>query len=436
MIYHNIKKPILILVVFTAIFLFSCKSGPFNVLNSASPHERYKRSLSNSGIDKTTMGKTWMELSERVLDSPLNIKVPYLEKGYFPSEKVQAAAFAFNMQRGQKLHVKLTRKPVTGFMIFTDIWEKGDGVDRKLLGSTDTLGNVFQSEIERTGTYILRIQPELLAGGEYTLEITAGPSLAYPLKSYERNQIRSFWGDGRDDDSRKHEGVDIFASFRTPVIAVAEGTTRVNENNLGGKVVWLRPTGKDFTLYYAHLDEQSVSDGQSVRIGDTIGKMGNTGNAKTTPPHLHFGIYTGGGAVDPLPFINPVIDDAPQITSQLDNLNSLSRIAGNTALRGGQSSATLKSGTILRVVSASGSNYRIELPDGTSGFVASNKVGVISGSLRTLMLNAAQVDLFDKPDSSAAVKLSLRPGDNVKVLGTFGEFDFVSAGGTQGWIRR
>ena len=46
-----------------------------------------------------------------------------------------------------------------------------------------------------------------------------------------------------------------------------------------------------------------VSGGNRVRVGDTLGFVGNTGNAKTTPPHLHFGIYTRGGAIDPLPFV-------------------------------------------------------------------------------------------------------------------------------------
>src|SRR5690606_27514041 len=123
-----------------------------------------------------------------------------------------------------------------------------------------------------------------------------------------------------------------FSSFRTPVIAIAPGITRVNENNLGGKVVWLRPEGKDFTLYYAHLDEQIATDGQFVRQGDTLGLMGNTGNARTTPPHLHFGIYTGNGAVDPLPFINPAIRKMPEVQADLKQLNTTMRASGSTSL--------------------------------------------------------------------------------------------------------
>ena len=63
------------------------------------------------------------------------------------------------------------------------------------------------------------------------------------------------------------------------------------------------PAGRR-TLYYAHLDRREVSPGARVRPGDVVGFVGNTGNARATAPHLHFGIYRpGSGAVDPLPFI-------------------------------------------------------------------------------------------------------------------------------------
>ncbi len=424
------------LLIISAVFVYSCKSGPFSVFKPASPHEAYEKNLINSGLSQTAMGRTWIELSDKILQTPVAIQIPYLEKGYFPAEKVQAAAFSFKMERGQKLNIKLNKKPLQGFMIYTDIWEHEEGGTLKILGSSDTSDTAFQSEIDRTSTYILRLQPELLAGGEYTLEITSGPSLEYPLKSYQKNQIRSFWGDGRDANSRKHEGVDIFSAFRTPVLAIAAGTTRVNENNLGGKVVWLRPEGKNFTLYYAHLDEQIVTDGQSVQIGDTLGRMGNTGNAKSTPPHLHFGIYTRDGAVDPLPFINPVVRDVPEIRSQTRLVNSTLRTTGNASLTGRQTATSLRNGTIVHVISASESNYRVELPDGTTGFVPSGKVSETSASLRKLKLSLSQTYLFDKPDTSSAVKQSLQSGETVNLIGSFGEFDFISTGRESGWIKR
>ncbi len=72
---------------------------------------------------------------------------------------------------------------------------------------------------------------------------------------------------------------------------------------MGGKQVWLRDGIFGQSLYYAHLDSILVSGGKRVKTGDTLGLVGNTGNAKTTSPHLHFGIYTTNGAIDPLPFV-------------------------------------------------------------------------------------------------------------------------------------
>ncbi len=56
--------------------------------------------------------------------------------------------------------------------------------------------------------------------------------------------------------------------------------------------------------YYAHLDGFAVESGDKVKKGEILGYVGNTGNAITTPPHLHFGIYAGG-PVDPAPFLKP-----------------------------------------------------------------------------------------------------------------------------------
>ena len=53
----------------------------------------------------------------------------------------------------------------------------------------------------------------------------------------------------------------------------------------------MRPLFGNLRLYYAHLDTQLVAPGQIVRAGDPIGTIGNTGNAITTPPHLHFGVF-------------------------------------------------------------------------------------------------------------------------------------------------
>ena len=98
---------------------------------------------------------------------------------------------------------------------------------------------------------------------------------------------------------------DLFAPRGTPVLAASAGRVRgVRETSRGGKVVWIRDPVREASLYYAHLDSQHVNDGQMVKRGDTVGFVGNTGNARGTPPHLHFGLYRRG-PVDPYPFLDP-----------------------------------------------------------------------------------------------------------------------------------
>jgi murein DD-endopeptidase MepM/ murein hydrolase activator NlpD len=90
-----------------------------------------------------------------------------------------------------------------------------------------------------------------------------------------------------------HHGQDIFAALGAPVLAVSDGTVfSVGWNRVGGNRLWLRDrSGNEF--YYAHLAAFSplaVDDGR-VQAGDVIGFVGNTGDAETTPYHLHFEIH-------------------------------------------------------------------------------------------------------------------------------------------------
>jgi murein DD-endopeptidase MepM/ murein hydrolase activator NlpD len=130
---------------------------------------------------------------------------------------------------------------------------------------------------------------------------TAG--MVYPVAG-KKSFVGSFWGSVRDGGKRKHEGIDIFARKGTPVVAIADGVV-VDAGNTprGGKTVWLRSFNDDYYYYYAHLNEQFVKAGQTVRKGTHLGTVGNTGNAKLTPPHLHFGIYSYTGAINPLPYV-------------------------------------------------------------------------------------------------------------------------------------
>ncbi|KQR65309.1 hypothetical protein ASF92_20480 [Pedobacter sp. Leaf176] len=432
---------IIVIILITSGYL-SCKSGSVNLFKATSPHEVYQRKLISAGLDKTALGADWITAASTSMQKALSITVPYQETGYFAAEKANAAAYKFNAVRGTKIELSLQKKPVDGAKIYIDIWKLPTDGNAKLLASADTLGNDIKLDVDETGAYLIRLQPELLRSSEYTLKITVGPSLGFPTQT-GKNNIKSFWGDGRDNGDRKHEGVDIFGTFRSPVIATNDGTVvKVNENNLGGKVIWLRPKGKDYTLYYAHLDEQIVKEGQNVLAGDTLGLIGNTGNAKTTAPHLHFGIYTFGGAIDPLPFINPTVKPAAKITASVANLNKTLRTTSKVALRSASNSNStpvtqLAPGTVVKIRSATSNWYKTELPDGNSGFIRSTELIQVSNPIRKIKITLANSSVYDKPDSLAAVKVDLKEGESVDLLGNFGNYSLISDKNSQsGWIKK
>lgn len=117
--------------------------------------------------------------------------------------------------------------------------------------------------------------------------------------------IASVFGDPRDGGAREHHGVDIFAPRGTPVVAAGDGrVTDVRNTPVGGLVIWMEDFDRGLIYYYAHLEEQYVRRGQIISAGDTIGAVGNSGNARGVNPHLHFGVYLPGTiAVDPAPML-------------------------------------------------------------------------------------------------------------------------------------
>ncbi len=125
------------------------------------------------------------------------------------------------------------------------------------------------------------------------------------------------WGDtygaGRSDVAGGwHHGDDLFVALGTPVVAIADGTVfSVGWNAVGGWRLWLEDRdGNDF--YYAHLSGYTklAHNNNHVRRGQVLGFVGNTGDAFTTIPHLHFEVHPFGllslgydGAVDPTTYL-------------------------------------------------------------------------------------------------------------------------------------
>ncbi|MFP4148663.1 MAG: peptidoglycan DD-metalloendopeptidase family protein [Nitriliruptoraceae bacterium] len=118
------------------------------------------------------------------------------------------------------------------------------------------------------------------------------------------------WGYPRSG-GRTHQGNDIFAARGTPIVAVADAViVRWNPpsapTGLGGITVTYR-TADGSEWYNAHLDSvaEGIAPGVQVTRGQPIGTVGNTGNARTTPPHVHLGRRYAGSWVNPWPTISP-----------------------------------------------------------------------------------------------------------------------------------
>ena len=119
------------------------------------------------------------------------------------------------------------------------------------------------------------------------------------------------WGFPRSG-GRWHQGNDLFANRGRPVVAVHDATVTSwnppsSQTRLGGITVTYE-TADGSRWYNAHLDSiaDGVTPGASVSRGQVIGTVGNTGNARTTPPHLHIGRRYGGSPVNPYPTISQV----------------------------------------------------------------------------------------------------------------------------------
>lgn len=135
--------------------------------------------------------------------------------------------------------------------------------------------------------------------------------IAMPFEDVPKKAIADTWQAPRGT-GRRHQGQDIFAPRGTPVLSATNGFIyKIGENNLGGQTVSVIGSGGR-VYYYAHLDRyaKGIEVGDRVTTRTVLGYVGTTGNAQGTPPHLHFGVYTMTGAINPLPLLRDRIEPA------------------------------------------------------------------------------------------------------------------------------
>ena len=296
---HNRMKKLSIPFFIIPIFLAGC-SATNGFLAKKPARDAYADALKKTD---TTAAGNFTRLGTAVLASPKTVKKNFTEKGKIEKGLSTAAALKFSLIAGQRTDISM----LTSAKVFIDIWEQQPDGGLKHLVSADTLTKSAWVSTTRGGDYVVRWQSAF--GKEatgYELNLETSPLLGWPIATGYKSRIGSVWGDARDGGARKHEGIDIMADRGVPVVAVADGIiTNVGSNEIGGLVVSMRPKGSNLSIYYAHLSQQSVREGQSVTKGQELGKVGNTGNASGTVPHLHFGIYDRySGAINPIGFVS------------------------------------------------------------------------------------------------------------------------------------
>src|SRR5690606_6307422 len=125
--------------------------------------------------------------------------------------------------RGRQLVVDVTFDSAEPARIFVDLFAVDeDGASRRV-ASLPPDAMTLAYDVGSDGVYVLRLQPELLRGGRFTIIERTRSTLRFPVSDHTASAVQSGFGAVRDGGARDHEGVDIFAPRGTPVVAVSDG---------------------------------------------------------------------------------------------------------------------------------------------------------------------------------------------------------------------
>ena len=346
-----------------------------------SAHEAYAHSLEQANLHLTALGQEWIEAGQQTLEEAVDVSLPFEEAFYWDARMAVAGAYRFFVKRGLRVEVEIQFQSADSLLLFADLFrETGDTLIQRIhVATADEKSHRLEFEPRRDSYYSLRLQPELLRGGRFVVNIREIPSIGFPVKGKNSRAIASFFGDPRDGGTRDHHGVDIFAPRHTPVLAPSNArVTRVGEGDIGGRYVWLYDSERSMHLYFAHLETREVERGDQVMAGQLIGTVGNTGNARTTAPHLHFGIYSNG-PIDPYHFIAETDTIPSRISGDSLLLGKMVRTkqwvaVKNSPARNSTSMDTLLRDSMVQVIALTGKQYRVKLPNGVSGYIAEKQV--------------------------------------------------------------
>jgi murein DD-endopeptidase MepM/ murein hydrolase activator NlpD len=167
--------------------------------------------------------------------------------------------------------------------------------------------------VARSGN-VLTVKPDNAAPVVVAQQVVVGPAgLAIPVIGVGADQLQDTFDDARSA-GRRHDAIDIMAPEGTPVIAAADGTIEKLFNSArGGITIYERSPDGNWVYYYAHLSAYApgLTEGQQVKRGQVIARVGHTGDASAAGPHLHFAInrmaagerWWNGTAINPYPLL-------------------------------------------------------------------------------------------------------------------------------------
>jgi murein DD-endopeptidase MepM/ murein hydrolase activator NlpD len=125
--------------------------------------------------------------------------------------------------------------------------------------------------------------------------IWVGPAgLAVPVQGVKPADLSDTFTQARAGGARTHDALDIMAAEGTPVVSASDGTVEklFLSQGGGGITVYVRSPDQRWIYYYAHLQGYApgLAEGQQVKRGQLLGRVGHSGNANPAGPHLHFAI--------------------------------------------------------------------------------------------------------------------------------------------------
>jgi len=152
-------------------------------------------------------------------------------------------------------------------------------------------------EVARSGS-IVAVKPDKSPPVEVAQQVVVGPAgLAIPVVGVKATDLVDTY-DAARGSGRRHDAIDIMAAEGTPVIAAADGTIEklFFSHGGGGITIYERSTDPKWMYYYAHLSAYApgLAEGQQVKRGQVIARVGHTGDASASGPHLHFAINSMG----------------------------------------------------------------------------------------------------------------------------------------------